>query len=90
MWDCSAVDRDPSCPTDTWAAPTASIFNDVHTVLASLVQGSACSILPNLHEKVSNDAQTAVRSTNLEAAVLLGHSFGATVAIDIITGELSA
>lgn len=78
--------RESLCPDGTWSAPTASIFNDVYTILSAIVHNTACYIVEDLKELVA-EHQPAIQSLNLQSVVMLGHSFGGTVIADMTLGE---
>ena len=82
----AAALREPQCPNNSWSSPTATIFGDVHSLLAYWAgQGS----LPAGFDAPSFPAaaKIAINNTNLASAVILGHSAGGRVANDIVTGE---
>ena len=80
-----AAVRASHCSNTSYSVPTASIFNDIHSLLKSSLsspgdQSYAGTTLPS-------DAQTAMKTTNVDSAVLLAHSLGGLVALQMITGE---
>lgn len=79
-----AANREPQCPNNSWSTPTASIFNDVYTFLSSNLRKTSTSTFPTL--PIAAIAQ--IESVNLEAVVMLGHSLGGSVAVDILTGSV--
>lgn len=85
---CSLLDaavREPQCPNNSWSAPTASVFNDVHTLLYNVVHAKEfgpSSLGPHLEA----NARKAIQSTKLDSVVILGHSFGVQTAIAMVSG----
>ena len=68
----------PSCPKDSLIMITASLLNDVHTVLASLTANSKTAVTT-----INKDARAALAPLNLNQIVLFSHSLGAVTAITL-------
>ncbi|KAL0052254.1 hypothetical protein WJX82_010791 [Trebouxia sp. C0006] len=76
--------REPQCPNNSWGAVSATALNDVHTFLASALHQN-----PNPATRlppIPVAAQSAIKSVDLDSVVLLGHSLGGQVAVNILAG----
>jgi len=64
---------------------SASALNDVHTFLASALHQNPnpATLLP----PIPVAAQSAIKSVNLDSVVLIGHSLGGQVAVNILAGR---
>lgn len=61
------------------------MLDDVHTFLTTSIEGPSNDAFAGI--TLPPSALNAVASTNLESVVLLGHSLGGIVAVEIISGE---
>lgn len=81
-----AATREPQCSNTSYDSPTATLLRDVHNVLTHWTgQRPFASNFPT--PPLSLDAQTAIKEVNVDSAVVLGHSAGGRVAVDMVTGE---
>ena len=76
------ADQADHCDKDSIAVVTASLVNDVHSILTSL-SGSSSRPLP-----IPSEAMQAVKSVNPDSIVLMSHSAGAVTAVDMLAGKL--
>ena len=81
----AAAVREPQCPNNSWGAVSATALNDVHTFLASALHQNPdlATLLPSIPAA----AQSAIKSVDLDSVVLIGHSLGAQVAVNILAGR---
>lgn len=85
-----AVTREPQCSNTSCSfnAPTASILEDTHTLMAQWTgQNTSASSFAVL--ALPAIAQAAIKRTNSGSAVVVGHSAGGRVALDVVTGTHS-
>ncbi len=80
-----AAVREPQCPNNSWGAVSAAALIDVHTVLASALHQNPdpATLLP----PIPAAAQSAIKTVDLDSVVLIGHSLGAQVAVNILAGR---
>ena len=78
--------REPQCPNTSWSAPTASVFNDVHTLLHNPIHQKDLGPF-NVGPRMDASAQTAIQTAKLDSVVIFGHLFGAATAATMIQGE---
>ncbi len=80
-----AAVREPQCPNNSWGAVSASALNDVYTFLESALhqKPDPATLLP----PIPVAAQSAIKTVNLDSVVLIGHSLGAQVAVNILAGR---
>ena len=78
--------REPQCPNTSWSAPTASVFNDVHTLLHNIIHHKDLGPF-TVGPKMDASAQTAIRLAKLDSVVIFGHSFGAATAAAMVQGR---
>ncbi len=80
-----AAVREPQCPNNSWGAVSATALNDVHTFLVSALHQNPnpATLLP----PIPVAAQSAIKSVNLDSVVLIGHSLGGQVAVNILAGR---
>lgn len=78
--------RESHCPNDSWGAPTASIFNDIYTVLASNLPSSS---VDTSHSAVRLNAATrqAIKGVNLNSVIVFAHSIGVQVVTKLLGGK---
>ena len=79
------ADQADHCDKDSIAIVTASLVNDVHSVLTSL-SGSSSRPLPI--PQIPSEAMQAVKSVKPDSIVLVSHSAGAVTAVDMLAGKL--
>ena len=79
------ADQADHCDKDSFAIVTASLVNDVHSILTSL-SGSSSRPLPI--PQLPSEAVKAVKSVNPDSIVLVSHSAGAVTAVDMLAGKL--
>ncbi|KAL3136341.1 hypothetical protein ABBQ38_005603 [Trebouxia sp. C0009 RCD-2024] len=76
-------DQADQCDKDSFAIVTASLVNDVHSLLSSL--SGAPQHLPT--PQISPKAVDAMKSVNTDSIVLVSHSAGAVTAVDMLAGK---
>lgn len=79
------ADQADQCHKDSIAIVTASLVNDVHSILTSL-SGSSPQTLPI--PQLPSEAMQAVKSVNPDSIVLMSHSAGAVTAVDMLAGKV--
>lgn len=79
------ADQADHCDKDSMAIVTASLVNDVHSLLTSL-SGNSPRPLPL--PQMPSEAIQAVKSVNPDSIVLVSHSAGAVTAVDMLAGKL--
>ena len=83
-----AAGREPQCSNTSFNTPTASILRDVHNLLANWTgRGTSAGSFPA--PSLPATALAAINKTKVDAAVIVGHSAGGRVAIDMVTGGSS-
>lgn len=80
------ADQADQCDKDSFAIVTASLVNDVHSLLSSL--SGAPQHLPT--PQISPKAVDAMKSVNTDSIVLVSHSAGAVTAVDMLAGKRQA
>lgn len=80
------ADQADHCDKDSMAIVTASLVNDVHSLLTSLSDNSPPQSLPL--PQIPSEAKQAVKSVNPDSIVLMSHSAGAVTAVDMLAGKL--
>ena len=78
--------REPQCPNNSWSAPTASVYNDVYTLLYNAIRHKEFAPF-SLGPQLDAAAQKAIRPTKLDYVVIFGHSFGVSTAAAMVSGE---
>ena len=78
--------REAQCPNTSWSAPTASVFNDVHTLLNNIIHKKDLAPF-TFGPRMDASAQTAIQSAKLDSVVIIGHSFGVATAVAMVQGK---
>lgn len=78
------ADQAEQCDKDSFAIVTASLVNDVHSLLSSLSGAHQ----PSPNPQIPTEALDAMKSVNTDSIVLLSHSAGAVTAVDMLAGKL--
>lgn len=71
------ADQADQCDKGSFAAVTASLVNDVHSLLSSQTP-----------LQIPPEASEAVRNLNRDSIVLVAHSYGGVAAVDMLAGKL--
>lgn len=71
------ADQADQCDKGSFAAVTASLVNDVHSLLSSQTP-----------LQIPAEASEAVRTLNPDSIVLVAHSFGGVAAVDMLAGKV--
>ena len=69
------ADQADQCDKGSFAAVTASLVNDVHSLLSSQTP-----------LQIPPEASEAVRTLNRDSIVLVSHSYGGVAAVDMLAG----
>ena len=77
------ADQADQCDPDSFAMVTASLVNDVHSLLTSLTGGTQLLLLP----QIPSEAIQAIKNVNADSIVLMAHSAGAVTAVDMLAGK---
>jgi len=80
------ADQAQQCDKGSIAIVTASLLNDAHTLLSTLVSQKPLQLSPI--PSIPPEAKEAINSVNLDSIVIVSHSAGAVTAIDMLTGRV--
>lgn len=81
-----AAEREPQCSNDSFNSPTANVFGDVHSLLTQWTGQQPPSASSSSAPPLPPAALDAIKNLDVHSAVVVGHSAGGRVALDMVTG----